>query len=45
VNGYRDQRALQKACNGEQYAWFKKIIKDDPSQAANARGWLRRIEV
>jgi lysozyme family protein len=45
LNNYIDQRALQKALNGVQFEYYRKIVAMNPGQKKFARGWLRRVEI
>ena len=43
VNGYPNQRQLFEALKNARKAYINKLIKADPSQIVNKKGWLNRI--
>ena len=43
VNGYPNQRQLFEALKNARKAYIDKLIKADPSQIVNKKGWLNRI--
>ena len=45
LNSYPHKDALLKTLNGFQFMRYVEIVKADPRQKENARGWLRRIEI
>jgi len=45
LNEYPYERALLKVLNGVQFMVYLNIVEMDPTQGANARGWLKRISL
>lgn len=43
VNGYPNQRQLFEALKNARKSYINKLIKADPSQIVNKKGWLNRI--
>lgn len=43
VNNYPNQRQLFEALKNARKAYINKVIKADPSQIVNKKGWLNRI--
>lgn len=44
LNKYKHKTALLKTLNGLQFMRYYEIVKRDPGQKVNFRGWLKRIE-
>lgn len=43
VNNYTNQRKLFESLKNARKAYIDKVIKNDPSQIVNKKGWLNRI--
>ncbi|RXK03779.1 hypothetical protein CRV02_00880 [Arcobacter sp. CECT 8989] len=40
-----EKKQLLKVLNGEQYYWYKIIIKHNPEQEMNFVGWMKRVSM